>query len=161
MEVSSIIRAISNDTSWFEGPVPSYSSWVEVLIGGGHMPGNIGALLHKFTIHERFDCQKHAIPYALIRQRPVATMEIRHCRTLIYITIMNFIAWLSIIFSLTTTNDHYPIPHICNKFLILNGMIIHAINATSLKSATQSLAHMIWETALLIYLLICVSNQII
>jgi hypothetical protein len=23
-----------------------------------------------------FDCQKHAIPYALIRQRPVATMEI-------------------------------------------------------------------------------------
>ena len=90
-----------------------------------------------------FDCQKHAIPYALIRQRPVATMEIRHCRTLIYITIMNDIAWLSIIFSLTTTNDHYPIPHICNKFLILNGMIIHAINATSIKSATQSLAHMI------------------
>ena len=74
-----------------------------------------------------FDCQKHAIPYALIRQRPVATMEIRHCRTLIYIIIMNNIAWLSIIFSLTTTNDHYPIPHICNKFLILNGMIIHAI----------------------------------
>ena len=56
---------------------------------------------------------------------------------------MNNIAWLSIIFSLTTTNDHYPIPHICNKFLILNGMIIHAINATSIKSATQSLAHMI------------------
>ena len=74
---------------------------------------------------------------------------------------MNNIAWLSIIFSLTTTNDHYPIPHICNKFLILNGMIIHAINATSIKSATQSLAHMILKTALLIYLFICVSNQII
>jgi hypothetical protein len=41
-----------------------------------------------------FDCQKHAIPYALIRQRPVASIEIRHCRSLIYIALMNIIAWL-------------------------------------------------------------------
>jgi hypothetical protein len=79
----------------------------------------------------------------LIHIRQVATMEIRHCRTLIYITIMNYLAWLSIIFSLTTTNDHHPIPHICKKTSILDGMIIHAINATSIKSVTQSLAHMI------------------
>jgi hypothetical protein len=56
---------------------------------------------------------------------------------------MNNVAWLSIIFSLTTTNDHYPIPQISEKTSILDGMIKHAINATSIKSTTQSLAHMI------------------
>ena len=74
---------------------------------------------------------------------------------------MNNVARLSVIFSLTTTTNHFPYPHICNKFLILNGMIIHAINVASIKSATHSLAHMILKTALLIYLFICVSNQII
>jgi hypothetical protein len=54
VEVSSIAQAIVNDTSWFEGSVASYSSWVEVLIGGCHMWGNIGDLLHKFTMHLRF-----------------------------------------------------------------------------------------------------------
>ena len=67
---------------------------------------------------ERFDSQKHAIPFALTPQRQVASNEIWHCRSLIYIAIMNIIAWLSIIFSLTTTNDHYPITHVCNKYLI-------------------------------------------
>jgi hypothetical protein len=107
------------------------------------MPGNIGALLHKFTIHERFYCQKHAIPYALIRQRPVATMEIRHCRTFIYIPMMNNVARLSVIFSLTSTTNQFPFPQISEKTSILDGMIMHAINVASIKSATQSLAHMI------------------
>ena len=70
------------------------------------------------------------------------------------------VARLSIIFSLTTTTNHFPFPQISEKSSILDGMIIHAINAASIKSATQSLAHMIWETTLLIYLLICVSNQV-
>ena len=161
MDVSSIIRAISNDTSWFEGPVPSYNSWVEVLIDGWHMWGMTGDLLQKFTMHWAFWCQKHAIPYTLIRQIPVATIEIRYCRTLIYIPMMNNVARLSVIFSLTTTTNHFPFHQISEKSSILDGMIIHAINVASIKSATQSLAHMILKTALLIYLFICVSNQII
>jgi hypothetical protein len=64
---------------------------------------------------ERFDCQNHAIPYALIRQIPVATIEIGHCRTFIYIPMMNSVARLSLIFSLTTTTNHFPFPHICIK----------------------------------------------
>ncbi len=110
---------------------------------------------------ERFDCQNHAIPYTLIRQIPVATIEIRYCRTLIYIPMMNNVARLSVIFSLTTTTNHFPFHQISEKSSILDGMIIHAINVASIKSATQSLAHMILKTALLIYLFICVSNQII
>ena len=161
MKVSSIARAIVSDMSWFEGPFASYSSWVEVLIGGWHLWVTIVDLLHKFTMHEHFYCQKRAIPYALIRQIPVATIEIRHCRTLIYIPIMNRVARLSLIFSLTTTTNHFPFPHIRNKTSILDDMIMHAINANSIKSASQSLAHMIWETALLIHLFICVLNQII
>jgi hypothetical protein len=56
---------------------------------------------------------------------------------------MNNVARLSVIFSLTTTTNHFPFPQISEKTSILDGMIIHAINATSIKSATQSLAHMI------------------
>ena len=100
-------------------------------------------LLHKFTMHEHFYCQKRAIPYALIRRIPEATIEIGHCRTLIYIPIMNRVARLSLIFSLTTTTNHFPFPHICNKTSIMDGTIIQAINATSIKPASQSLAHMI------------------
>ena len=74
---------------------------------------------------------------------------------------MNNVARLSVIFSLTTTTNHFPFPQISEKSSILDGMIIHAINVASIKSATQSLAHMILKTALLIYLFICVSNQII
>ena len=107
-----------------------------------------------------FYCQKHAIPYTLIRHIPVATIEIGHCRTFIYILMMNSVARLSLIFSLTTTTNHFPFPHICNKTSIMDGRIIHAINATSIKPASQSLAHIIWETALHIYLFICVSNQV-
>jgi len=160
MKVSSIARAIVSDMSWFEGPFASYSSWVEVLIGGWHLWVTIVDLLHKFTMHEHFYCQKRAIPYALIRQIPEATIEIGHCRTLIYIPIMNRVARLSLIFSLTTTTNHFPFPHIC-KTSIMDGTIIQAINATSIKPASQSLAHMIWESALHIYLFISVSNQII
>ena len=115
MKVSSIARAIVSDMSWFEGPFASYSSWVEVLIGGWHLWVTIVDLLHKFTMHEHFYCQKRAIPYALIRRIPEATIEIGHCRTLIYIPIMNRVARLSLIFSLTTTTNHFPFPHICNK----------------------------------------------
>jgi hypothetical protein len=161
MKVSSIARAIVSDMSWFEGPFASYSSWVEVLIGGWHLWVTIVDLLHKFTMHEHFYCQKRAIPYALIRRIPEATIEIGHCRTLIYIPIMNRVARLSLIFSLTTTTNHFPFPHICNKTSIMDGTIIQAINATSIKPASQSLAHMIWESALHIYLFISVSNQII
>jgi hypothetical protein len=120
MEVSSIIRAISDDTSWFEGPVPSYNSWVEVLIGGWHLWGTTGDLLQKFTMHWAFWCQKHAIPYTLIRQIPVATIEIRHCRTFIYIPMMNNVARLSVIFSLTSTTNHFPFPQISEKTSILD-----------------------------------------
>jgi len=88
---------------------------------------------------ERFDCQNHAIPCALIRQITVATIEIGHCRSFIYITIMNSVARLSLIFSLTTTTNHFPFPHICNKTSIMDGTIIHAINATSIKPASQYL----------------------
>lgn len=109
---------------------------------------------------ERFDCQNHAIPYALIRRITVATIEIGHCRTFIYIPMMNSVSRLSLIFSLTTTTNHFPFPHICNKMSIMYGTIIHAINATSIKPASQSLAHMIWESALHIYLFISVSNQV-
>jgi hypothetical protein len=56
---------------------------------------------------------------------------------------MNNVAQLSVIFSLTTTTNHFPFPQISEKTSILDGMIKHAINATSIKSATQSLAHMI------------------
>jgi hypothetical protein len=31
-----------------------HKSWVEILIGGWHMPGNIGDLLHKLTMHWAF-----------------------------------------------------------------------------------------------------------
>ena len=105
--------------------------------------GHYSDLLHEFTIHEHFDCENHAIPYTLICQIPVATIEIRHCRTFIYIPMMNNVAQLSVIFSLTTTTNHFPFPQISEKTSILDGMIKHAINATSIKSATQSLAHMI------------------
>ena len=123
-----------------------------------------GALLVIYCISslctERFDCQNHAIPYALICRIPVATIEIGHCRTFIYIPMMNSVARLSLIFSLTTTTNHFPFPHICNKTSIMDGTIIQAINATSIKPASQSLAHMIWESALHIYLFISVSNQV-
>ena len=80
-------------------------------------------LLHKFTMHEHFYCQKHAIPYTLIRHIPVATIEIGHCRTFIYILMMNSVARLSLIFSFTTTTSHFPFPHICNKMSIMDGTI--------------------------------------
>ena len=75
---------------------------------------------------ERFDCQNHAIPYALICQIPVATIEIG-----IPIPLMNSVARLSLIFSLTTTTNHFPFPHICYKMSIMDGTIIHAINANA------------------------------
>ena len=92
------------------------------------MAGDIcGALLVIYCISslctERFDCQNHAIPYTLIRQIPVATIEIGHCRTFISIPMMNNVARLSVIFSLTTTTNHFPFPHICNKTSIMDGTI--------------------------------------
>ena len=56
---------------------------------------------------------------------------------------MNNVAQLSVIFSLTTTTNHFPFPQISKKTSILDGMIIHAINTASIKTASQPLAHMI------------------
>ena len=90
---------------------------------------------------ERFDCQNHAIPYTLIRRIPVATIEIGHCRTFIYIPMMNSVARLSVIFSLTTTTNHFPFPHICNKMLIMDGAFI--------KSLVQSICGIRLSTAII------------
>ena len=90
---------------------------------------------------ERFDCQNNAIPYALIRQIPVATIEIGQCRTFIYIPMMNSVARLSVIFSLTTTTNHFPFPHICNKMLIMDGAFI--------KSLVQSICGIRLSTAII------------
>ena len=73
---------------------------------------------------------------------------------------MNNVARLSVIFSLIAISSHFPFPHIRNKTSILDGMIMHAITATNIKSASQSLANMIWKTAQYIYLVVYVSNQI-
>ena len=51
MKVSSITQAIVNDTSWFEGSVASYSSWVEVLIGGWHLKVSIECIDHCFYLY--------------------------------------------------------------------------------------------------------------
>ena len=77
-------------------------------------------------IAERFDCQNHAIPYALIRRIPEATIEIGHCRTFIYIQMMTSVARLSLIFSLTTTTNPSPSLIFVTKtsIPILDGMIL-------------------------------------
>jgi hypothetical protein len=95
----------------------------------------------------------------LIHQRPVATMEIQHCRTLINNNNKLFSLVIYNIY-ITTTNDHHPIPHILNKTSILDGMIIHAINATSIKSVTQSLAHMMRNSPAHFFDHLCVKSDL-
>ena len=126
MKVSSITRAIVNDTSWFEGPVASYSSWVEVLIGGWHLWGTTGDLLHKFTMHWAFWLSKPCHTIHANSSNTSGNNRNRKLQNVYIIPMMNSVARLSLIFSLTTTTNHFPFPHICNKTSIMDGTIIHA-----------------------------------
>jgi len=78
-----------------------------------------GALLVIYCISslctERFDCQNHAIPYTLIRRIPVATIEIGHCRTFIYIPMMNNVI---IIILLNNIQNYLLSIHTLYKFFL-------------------------------------------